>query len=328
MEQVVEEGLRELALTAHTCTSNGQSFSWFIPFKKNSLTFTFNPVQDTAMFALRIKAQGFSGGVFDRLWEVPCLQNIGQDLWEGEFSYSWEDFSAATAPVRITWELLRDAPDKEKKGNQAPQMWINDVVFQNHGAVRAAVEDHLFKTGFTSTTGQQLVAIHLGGSGYSIPAESLVSFEAGTEGFLLTGTQQSFAVRIRYSEVDDFKFDGGILQRGGGFAGGGFGVVGFAVGAAASMALNKVTSKSEIQTTLQLLTTGGEILLYTNLATPDQLEMMFSEARTRIRSATTQRMTPSSSSSVADELLKLSSLRESGILSDDEFQAAKARLLG
>lgn len=327
MEQV-EEVLKDLALTAHTCTSIGQSFSWFIPFKKTSLTFTFNPVEDTAMFALRIKAQGFSRDVFEQLKEVPCLQKIGPDSWEGEFSYGWEDFSAASAPVRVTWELLRDAPDKEKKGNQGPQMWINDVVFQNHGAVRSAVDEHLFKVGFTSTTGQQLTAFYLGGSGYSIPSESLVSFEAGTEGFLLTGTEQNVAVRIRYSEVDDFKFDGGVLQRGGGFAGGGFGVVGFAVGAAASMALNKVTSKSEIQTTLQLLTTEGEILLYTNLATPDQLEMMFSEARTRIRSATTQRMTPSSSSSVADELLKLSSLRESGILSDDEFQAAKARLLG
>jgi hypothetical protein len=32
--------------------------------------------------------------------------------------------------------------------------------------------------------------------------------------------------------------------------------------------------------------------------------------------------------SIADELVKLASLRDSGVLSDDEFELAKGRLLG
>jgi hypothetical protein len=59
--------------------------------------------------------------------------------------------------------------------------------------------------------------------------------------------------------------------------------------------------------------------------------MSLSEVRTRIRQVNSQGQLQSPAphiTSLSDELLKISELHKSGVLTDEEFQAAKQRLIG
>ena len=63
----------------------------------------------------------------------------------------------------------------------------------------------------------------------------------------------------------------------------------------------------------------------------DEVEMSLSEIRTRIQQENSQRQPQSpapNSTSLSDELLKISELHKSGVLTDEEFQAAKQLLIG
>jgi len=51
-------------------------------------------------------------------------------------------------------------------------------------------------------------------------------------------------------------------------------------------------------------------------------------ARRRLKPAPEAQARPAASSNIADEIQRLAALKEQGILSDDEFAAAKAKLLG
>ena len=59
----------------------------------------------------------------------------------------------------------------------------------------------------------------------------------------------------------------------------------------------------------------------------DDLPTFVSYVQSKMGKASPPAASAASSSSVADELSKLAALRDSGVLSDDEFQAQKAKLL-
>ena len=175
------------------------------------------------------------------------------------------------------------------------------------------------------------VAVHVGGSGHGLSENDVVGFGSDEDGIELVPANSRSRIHLPYGDIIEISVDGGVYQKGGGFAGGGFGLVGFAVGAAASMALNTVTTRTEVQTLVRITTNRGEVNLYTNQITPNDLEMSMSEIRTRIRQVNSQGQLQSpapNSTSLSDELLKISELHKSGVLTDEEFQAAKQRLIG
>ena len=90
---------------------------------------------------------------------------------------------------------------------------------------------------------------------------------------------------------------------------------------------------------IQFATASGESARGITQATADENTVMFrknqmadfEKLRDHLESLIANRMNASSSSSsvdVADELAKLAKLKEQGILSDEEFAKAKAKLLG
>jgi hypothetical protein len=175
------------------------------------------------------------------------------------------------------------------------------------------------------------VAVHVGGSGHGLSENDVVGFGSDEDGIELVPANSRSRIHLPYGDIIEISVDGGVYQKGGGFAGGGFGLVGFAVGAAASMALNKVTTRTEVETHLRITTNRGEVNLYTNQITSNDLEMSLSEIRTRIRQVNSQGQLQSPAphiASLSDELLKISELHKSGVLTDEEFQAAKQRLIG
>lgn len=168
-------------------------------------------------------------------------------------------------------------------------------------------------------------------SAYRVPQETVLLLTTSQVGLVLSIPGASEVVEIPFTEIDALEFEGGAVQKGGGFSGGGFGLAGFAIGAVAAMALNKLTTKTEIHSRIRILTAQGEVTLYTTVGTPQYLEVALADARTNIRNARRSQTSTAPSQAaggLSEQLAQLAELHRSGALSDAEFQAAKTRLLG
>jgi hypothetical protein len=141
---------------------------------------------------------------------------------------------------------------------------------------------------------------------------------------------------VPYSHVEDVEIGGpGLIQTGGGFVGGGFGVNGALEGMALASVLNALTTRTSIKTVLRVQGTGCELFLLHTALTPEQLRMGMSRPLGAIRSARAaavaggvQHGVGVLSPSPADELSKLADMLEKGLLTRQEFNAMKARLIG
>ncbi len=88
-------------------------------------------------------------------------------------------------------------------------------------------------------------------------------------------------LRRSYQSARSLEFEGGTIRSGGGYRGGGFGLVGAAEGMAMATLLNSLTSKTTIHTTIRFEAEGAEVFFFTDQAVPRTLEMRFAEVRGR-----------------------------------------------
>jgi hypothetical protein len=139
---------------------------------------------------------------------------------------------------------------------------------------------------------------------------------------------------VAYEDITAIEIGGpGKTQSGGGFFGGGFGLQGAAEGMLVATALNMLTTRSKIDTVICLQTKTAELFLHSGDTAPDALRMRLSPVFTRLR----QQHVASTSSegaasdgpqrNIAERLAQLADLHARGALNDDEFSAAKAKLL-
>ena len=75
----------------------------------------------------------------------------------------------------------------------------------------------------------------------------------------------------------------GAMRKGGGFFGGGFGIVGAAAGMLTASALNAMTSSTSIDTVIHLQTPSGELFLHYDRQTPEVLRRTLSPVFTKLR---------------------------------------------
>jgi hypothetical protein len=139
---------------------------------------------------------------------------------------------------------------------------------------------------------------------------------------------------LPYSLIESVHIGGpGLVRTGGGFSGGGFGVVGAAEGIAIAGILNALTSRTKIRTVVRVEATGAELFILNTKVEPDSLRISLSRALGSIRQA---RPAPGAAAigpelprpgSVVDELSRIAGMLESGLLSRQEFDQLKARLL-
>ena len=135
-------------------------------------------------------------------------------------------------------------------------------------------------------------------------------------------------LRRNYETAHALEFEGGVIRKGGGYFGGGIGVVGAAEGIAMATLLNSLTTKTTIHTTVRLEAKDAELFFFTGQAAPQTLLMKFAEVRGRIKAAAPQALPAADTSpDPTDRLLQLGAMFEKGLLNADEFAAAKARLL-
>ena len=165
---------------------------------------------------------------------------------------------------------------------------------------------------------------------------------APQEEAVLYATSQGLAIRAPrvqavhpLGEVIAFEIGGpGKKKHNLGLIGGGFGLEGAAKGIFAATVINSLTTFTTITTFLLLKTTCGEVAMVNDTIPPEWMKRVFSDTLVSISrqsaapQVVVQQPTVTSVASVAEEIERLAALHASGHLTDEEFQAAKRRLLG
>jgi hypothetical protein len=132
-----------------------------------------------------------------------------------------------------------------------------------------------------------------------------------------------------YADSHSLEFEGGTVTTGGGYFGGGFGVLGAAEGMAVASLLNSLTTKTTVHTTVRYEADGADIFVFTDTAVPRTLEMRLAQVRGRIKQANRPSPLPAEANqSLGEQLIRLGEMFEKGHLSAEEFALAKARIFG
>ena len=148
--------------------------------------------------------------------------------------------------------------------------------------------------------------------------------------------QVKVLAEVPYSQIEDVGIGGpGLVKTGGRFVGGGFGVTGAVEGMAIAAVLNALTTRTSAKTIVRIQGSSCELfLLYTKL-TPEQLRIAMSRTLGTIRSVRAtqtagvpQNETPAAAPSPVHELTKLADLLEKGLLTREEFDLMKSKLIG
>ena len=311
------------------CQRKGLPFVWQYLFKKGSLKFRFLPGASEDLYDLHISSDltGFDEG----LSEYADLTRNAAGEFSGTFPLTVEDFISDQSPIMRARALLLNVPDKEKKKGQF-LYWVGQSSAQS---LPEAVK--LISTESSKNQVRQMEVVGaipvvcIGSSGYPLETEDSMFIYSNQDALVFNHREGGESFEVGFKDIDSLEFEGGEYQRGGGFSGGGFGLAGFAIGAVSSMALNKLTTKTGVETLIKVLTVKGEINLFTNYGTPQELEIKLADVRTGIRNA--NRLRPSVSvgqpegDNLTTQLAKLAELHRSGVLSDEEFQGAKSKLL-
>jgi len=140
---------------------------------------------------------------------------------------------------------------------------------------------------------------------------------------------------VPYGEIEDVEIGGpGLVKSGGGFIGGGFGAVGALEGMAITSVLNALTTRTSITTIVRVPGTNCELFLLHTRSTPEQLRIEMSRALGAIRAAraaAAQGVHANHPSirpmSLVEELTKLADMLQAGLLTREEFEQLKAKLL-
>jgi hypothetical protein len=148
--------------------------------------------------------------------------------------------------------------------------------------------------------------------------------------------QAEVLAEVPYSAVEDVEIGGpGLVKTGGRFVGGGFGVPAAIEGIAIAAILNALTTRTSIKTVVRIQGTGCELFLLHTRQTPALLRMEMSRPLGAIRSARAataeggiQHRARAESLSPVEELTKLADMLEKGLLTREEFDLMKAKLLG
>jgi hypothetical protein len=172
----------------------------------------------------------------------------------------------------------------------------------------------------------------LGGHGESLNVEIGVSYDLWFRDgeMIVTGWGARYALFAwPYSAIEVIDITGpGAVTTGGGVIGGGFGVVGALEGMAIASIISALTSRTTIKTVLRIESRDAELFLLETRLEPEALRVTLSPIFGRLKRAVrSQAAFPKESSDPIDRLERLAALVESGLMTRDEFEMAKKRLL-
>jgi Short C-terminal domain len=170
-----------------------------------------------------------------------------------------------------------------------------------------------------------LNGIYLGGYGFNgLKAGDLIQVVFKRHGVIVGSNFKP------WSEFQDVSITGrGEFQTGGGWWGGGFGIKGALEGAAFASIMNAITTKTHIETFIRLSFKTGELNLYLTNITPGDIDLKLSFLRGALPNVQTNHLvTNVNTTDTATQLKNLAELLKEGLLSKEEFEQEKRKLLG
>jgi hypothetical protein len=168
----------------------------------------------------------------------------------------------------------------------------------------------------------------VGGYGWSPSVGESVTVAVGEECLHIATVPITTAVVVHYSELVSLEFYGGKQTKGGGVFGGGFGVVGALEGMVAASVLNSLTTRTTVNSVVRVSGRKGEALLHIPKVMPNDLRTVFAPAVNAVAARKVGVASSATTDHLLEKLERLAALREQGHLTDEEFAAAKAMILG
>jgi hypothetical protein len=135
---------------------------------------------------------------------------------------------------------------------------------------------------------------------------------------------------VPFLQISSIDIVGHTSQSGGGFFGGGFGARGAATGMLVASALNGLTKSIDKWVVVSISGPGGSIEMHIPNAEEEQVRRAFRSVKDAVvaSSVTGSLSVIAAEADLVSKIERLAALREAGHLSDEEFGAAKSRLLG
>lgn len=170
---------------------------------------------------------------------------------------------------------------------------------------------------------------YLGGSGYLFHESEKLRLFVIPDAIRIALSANGASIDIPFTEIHEVEISGpGTTTNNAGISGGGFGLEGFVKGAVAAALINAATTKSSTNTFARMLTTTGELYLHTSQAEPAQLKIRLSQVYVYLANKARTSSGSNMNGAVAEEITKLHKLKQDGLIDDDEYKAAKGKLLG
>lgn len=176
--------------------------------------------------------------------------------------------------------------------------------------------------------GREIKVVAQGGAGWEHLSGKSLLLSLSSDSLHLTDLDGINEHSITFNRITDVNIGGpGTVTKGGGAVGGGFGVEGFLVGAAAASLINLLTTHTTTKTLVQIAAKGTELFLLVSNLDPDGMRLYLSPVFAQLSVVKRDAPKTVASVGVADELSKLNELRKAGTINDDEFALLKGRLL-
>lgn len=178
-----------------------------------------------------------------------------------------------------------------------------------------------------------LDAYVLDGAGWAPPIGTLTSIHILESAIEFRMAQE--IKLVEFNELDDVNIRGYSQTTNAGVIGGGFGIQGAAEGMLAARLVNQLTAKTKQWVVVQILGNSGSVQLFIadtsdvpirHFFRPAQDGIIFARSSSSFQSPNSGPLEPSND--LVSSLERLTTLYEKDLLSDEEFLAAKAKLLG
>ncbi|MGQ7958867.1 SHOCT domain-containing protein [Pseudomonas sp. SP16.1] len=174
------------------------------------------------------------------------------------------------------------------------------------------------------STSKPLTMEVLGGHGWDKEKGNTFLLSLSGMDIILANLSNMTTSRLAICDVIDIEISGpGKETSNAGIIGGGFGVEGAIKGIAAATIVNILTTRSSVRTFIRIATRESEIILFTSEIEPNDARIYLSQ----VYASTRNQKSSTSNTGIAEQLTALQKLKEDGVLSDNEFNQAKMKIL-
>jgi len=165
----------------------------------------------------------------------------------------------------------------------------------------------------------------MGGSGWAPPIGEIVSIVISDVELLFRSTSKKI-FRVEFSDLSEIEIKGFSSTSSFGLTGGGFGFRGAADGILAASVINSLTTRTKEWVIVNVIGKTGSVELLITNAKEMPVRKLFRKAQDGLVQSASPHLTESKDS-IASSLERVIALFEKGLLTEVEFQAAKAKIL-